>query len=307
MPSLIFKEDTRGNIVGLKSGFIISILVTISIIILFLIGFRWELIDAGNTGIRFNKAGSNKGISQENIVTGLVFYCPLTTRIIEYPTYNQRVVWSANPQEGVAKNEEITFQTRDNVPVSMDMSVNYTLLAHKVPKFYEKFRADKIEYFTHGFMRDQVRNAANQIGSEYLFDDVNGIKKEEFLQRLNDQLAKAVGDYGIETGKGSLSLIGAFRVPDNLRNAIGARVQAIQEAIKAENELRVYKANAAKAVAQAEGEAAAMKAKSASITSQFMELKKLEIQQEWVHKWNGKMPDTMLSSGSNTLFQLPVK
>jgi len=69
--------------------------------------------------------------------------------------------------------------------------------------------------------------------------------------------------------------------------------------------LRKMKAEAAKAVAQAEGEAASMRAKSASITPQFMELKKLEIQQEYVHKWNGVMPVTMLGSGANTLFQIP--
>lgn len=266
-----------------------------------------ETVEPGNVGIKINKVGTNRGVSKENLVSGWVFYFPVITKIIEYPVFNQRVAWTKDASEGSPSNEELTFQTKDNVPVAMDVAVNYTLQENKVPEFYTKFRADKIQYFTHGFLRDQARNAVTQIGSEYTFDDVNGSKKEEFLSKVNDYLSKSVIEYGVQINKNGISLIGAMRVPENLRNAIAQRVQAIQTAIQAENELRVSKANAAKAVATAEGEAAAMRAKSSSITAQFMELKKLEIQQEWIKKWNGAMPVTMMGSNTNTMMQIPVK
>jgi regulator of protease activity HflC (stomatin/prohibitin superfamily) len=260
-------------------------------------------IEPGHVGIKINKVGDNRGVSKENLVAGWVFYLPITTKIVEYPVFNQRVVWSVDKNEGKPTNEELTFQTKDNVPVSMDMSVNYTLLEAKVPEFYTKFRADDIAFFTHGFLRDQARNAVTQIGSEYSFDDINGVKKEEFLVKVNQYLIKSVSEYGVQISSNGVSMIGAMRVPENLRQAIGARVQSIQDAIKSENDLRKMKAEAAKAVAQAEGEAASMRAKSASITPQFMELKKLEIEAERVKKWDGKLPVTMLSGG-NTLFNL---
>jgi regulator of protease activity HflC (stomatin/prohibitin superfamily) len=264
-----------------------------------------QTIEPGHVGIKINKVGDQRGVSKENLVAGWVFYFPITTKIVEYPIFNQRVVWTADKTEGSPSNEELTFQTRDNVPVSMDVAVNYTLLESKVPEFYTKFRADKIQYFTHGFLRDQARNAVTQIGSEYAFDDINGTKKEEFLTKVNQYLIKSVAEYGVViASNGGVSMIGAMRVPENLKAAIGARVQSIQEAIKSENDLRKMKAEAAKAVAQAEGEAASMRAKSASITPQFMELKKLEIEAERVHKWDGKLPVTMLGGGTNTLFNL---
>lgn len=261
-----------------------------------------DTIEPGNVGIKINKVGDDRGVSKENLVSGWVFYFPLTTKIIEYPIFNQRVVWTASKTEGNAVDESITFQTKDNVPCNVDVAVNYTLIESKVPEFYTKFRADRIDYFTHGFMRDQARNAASQIASEYDFDSINGVKKEEFIQRLNQFLIKSVEPYGVQVS--GMNLIGAIRVPENLKNAINARVQSIQDAIKSENDLRKMKAEAAKAVAQAEGEAASMRAKSASITPQFMELKKLEIEAERVHKWDGKLPVTMLGGGTNTLFNL---
>lgn len=261
-----------------------------------------QTVEPGNVGIKISKVGDNRGVSKDSLCAGWVFYLPITTKIVEYPVFNQRVVWSADKTEGKAVDESITFQTRDNVPCNIDVAVNYTLLEAKVPEFYTKFRADKIDTFTHGFMRDMARNSATQIGSEYTFDDINGTKKEEFLSKLNVQLIKSVADYGVNVS--GVSLIGAIRVPENLKAAINARVQSIQDAIKSENDLRKMKAEAAKTVATAEGEAAAMRAKSASITPQFMELKKLEIEMERAKKWNGALPVTMLGSGSNTLFSL---
>lgn len=279
------------------------ILLVAAVVTMMLTGCM-QTIEPGHTGIKVNKVGDNRGVSKENLVSGWVFYFPITTKMIEYPTFNQRVAWTNRVEEGTPVNEELSFQTKDNVPVTMDMAVNYTLLESKVPEFYTKFRADDIQFFTHGFLRDQARNAVTQIGSEYAFDDVNGVKKEEFLIRVNQYLAKAVGEYGVVIAANGVSLIGAMRPPENLKNAINARVQAIQDSIKAENELRTYKANAAKAVAQAEGEAAAMRAKSSSITPQFMELKKLEIQEAWIKKWSGALPSTMLGSNTQTLMQI---
>jgi regulator of protease activity HflC (stomatin/prohibitin superfamily) len=267
-------------------------------------------IEPGHVGIKINKTGDNRGVSKENLCAGWVFYLPITTKIVEYPVFNQRVVWTASSNEGKAVNEELTFQTKDNVPVAMDVAVNYTLLESKVPEFYTKFRADEISFFTHGFLRDQARNAVTQIGSEYAFDDVNGNKKEEFLTKVNQYLIKSVSEYGVQIASNGVSMIGAMRVPENLKNAIQARVQSIQDAIKSENDLRKMKAEAAKTVAQAEGEAAAMRAKSSSITPQFMELKKLELQEEAIKKWNGAMPVTMLgggSGGNNMMFNIPLK
>ena len=263
-------------------------------------------VEPGHVGIKINKVGDNRGVSKENLCAGWVFYFPLTTKIVEYPVFNQRVAWTATKSEGNPINEELTFQTKDNVPVAMDMAVNYTLLETKVPEFYTKFRADKIGFFTHGFLRDMARNAVSQIGSEYTFDEVNGSKKEEFFTKVNSYLAKSVADFGVQISANGVSLIGSLRPPASLAEAINARSKAIQDSQRVQNELASSVAEAKKKVAMAEGEAASMRAKSASITPQFMELKKLEIQEAWIAKWDGAQPQTVLGGGTNTLVNIPV-
>ena len=44
-------------------------------------------IDAGHEGMKVNLYGSDRGIDDVNLVTGWVFYNPMTTKVYEYPMF----------------------------------------------------------------------------------------------------------------------------------------------------------------------------------------------------------------------------
>jgi len=266
--------------------------------------FTWRVIDPGYTGIKINRL-VNRGVTREDIVTGFVFYNPIQTAVVSYPTFIQRVAWTHDHGEGRPKNEELTFNTKDSVPVNIDVAVSYQLEAARVPEFYTKFRADNIDSFTHGFLRDTTRNIVANIGSEYSFDEINGTKKEEFLQRSGKELNEAVRHYGVNVQQ--FGLIGSLRPPQTLLDAVNAKTQAIQRAIQTENEVRAAQAEAKKKVAIAEGEAAANRALASSLDPRLLEWERLKIMREQIGKWNGKMPEVLNSgSGSSLLMTLPA-
>lgn len=264
--------------------------------------FNWKIIPPGYTGVKVNRL-VERGITRENIATGFVFYNPIQTQIIVYPTFVQRVVWTRDLQEGNPLNEELTFNTKDSVPVTLDVAVSYALAAERVPEFYTKFRADRIESFTHGFLRDTARNVIVAVGSEFTFDDVNGPKKEEFLERIAKKLDARVALYGV--GIQQFGLIGSLRPPPALLEAVGAKSKAIQDAIRTENELRSAQAEAKKRVAIAEGEAAANRALLASIEPKLLEWERLKLQKDAINKWNGVLPGVMADGGA-MLFNIPA-
>jgi regulator of protease activity HflC (stomatin/prohibitin superfamily) len=282
----------------LLSGLLIAVLVILSSVFL----LRWVVVEPGYTGIKINRL-VNRGITKENIVTGFVFYNPIQTAIVKYPTFMQRVAWTKDAHEGAPVNEEITFNTKDSVPVSVDAAVSYTLEQSKVPEFYTQFRADNISRFTHGFLRDTARNTLTNLGSEYTFDEINGTKKEEFLQRVGKELNKVVSTYGVNIQQ--FGLIGSLRPPQELSNAVNQKTQAIQKAIQLENELRQSQAEAKKKVAIAEGEAAANRALTSSLDPKLLEWERMKIQREATQKWDGKMP-TVMGSGQGMLMNIPV-
>ena len=273
--------------------------------LLFTFVFNWTVIPPGYTGIHVNRIVS-RGVTREDVVTGFVGYNPVQTQIVVYPTFVQRVVWTADAHEGNPANEEITFNTRDSTPVSVDVAVSYLLDPQRVPEFYTKFRADRIETFTHGFMRDATRNVLTDVGSEYNFDDINGVKKEEFIQKAQDALNRRFTPVGISIQQ--FGIVGSLRPPRALLDAISAKNTAIQAAIRTENELRQATAEAKKRVAIAEGEASANRALASSLDDKLLEWERLKIQREWVAKWNGSAPSTLVgaNNGAAPLISLPA-
>jgi len=266
--------------------------------------FSWKVIEPGYTGIKINRL-VNKGITREDIVTGFIFYNPIQTAVVIYPTFIQRVAWTHDMAEGKPSNEELTFNTKDSVPVNIDVAVSYQLDSVRVPDFYTKFRADNIDSFTHGFLRDTTRNIVANIGSEYTFDEVNGVKKEEFLQRTGKMLNDTVRQFGVNVQQ--FGLIGSLRPPQALLEAVNAKTQAIQKSIQVENEVRAAQAEAKKKVAIAEGEAAANRALASSLEPRLLEWEKLKIMRDQVSKWNGKMPDVFAGgSGQGLLLNIPA-
>lgn len=285
---------------------IMMFLVLVIVGLIFMTSFllNWKIIPPGYTGIKINRL-VDKGISHENTVTGFVFYNPVQTQLIVYPTFIQRVVWTHDLLEGSPANEELTFNTKDSVPVTLDVAVSYGLNPDQVPTFYTKFRADRIELFTHGYMRDTARNVVVSIGSEYNFDDINGSKKEEFLDRISKELNARVSGFGVTIQQ--FGLIGALRPPQALLDSVSAKTRAIQDAIRTENEIRSAQAEAKKRVAIAEGEAAANRALLLSLDPKLLEWEKLKLQHEAIKKWNGVVPSVMSGNSGGMLFNIPLQ
>mgnify|MGYP000848794771 FL=1 len=66
--------------------------IALSLVGLFLIVVSFsgcERIDAGHVGVKVNLYGDGKGVDDMTEVTGWVFYNPITTKIIEFPTFVQ--------------------------------------------------------------------------------------------------------------------------------------------------------------------------------------------------------------------------
>jgi regulator of protease activity HflC (stomatin/prohibitin superfamily) len=297
----------KGNIaMKMKKVAIVAVILIVTLIFITRFLVDWKIIQPGYTGIKVNRIVA-KGITHEDTVTGFVFYNPVQTQLIVYPTFIQRIVWTRDIEEGSPVNEELTFNTKDSVPVTLDVALSYGLDPLQVPAFYTKFRADRIETFTRGYLRDTARNVVVAIGTEYNFDDINGARKEEFLERITKELNRRVTPLGVTIQQ--FGLIGALRPPQSLLDAVSAKTRAIQDSIRTENEVRSAQAEAKKRVAIAEGEAAANRALLLSLDEKLFEWERLKMQREAIQKWNGVAPQVMggAGNGGGMLFNIPLQ
>jgi len=271
-------------------------------------------IGAGHVGVEVVLSGSQRGASEIPIRTGWVFYSPLRSQIVEFPTYVQTVKWTHDINEGRALNEEMSFNSKEGMNIFSDVSLSYAIEPKRVPDFYVKYRVTDLDQFTHGILRDIVRNALNQVASTYTVEQIYGEQKAQFLDEVGHRIQAQLDPVGV--GIQQFGFIGAPRVPAVIADAITSKAQAIQDAERARNELAKTQAEAAKQVAEAEGEAKssvtraqgeaeANRIRQTSITPQLLELRKLENQRDLIQRWNGQLP-SVETSGSSMMLQLPT-
>lgn len=303
----------RPNIPGLRNIIILAAVVIIALLLLSLV-LRVTRIEAGHVGVEINLAGRQRGASEIPVRTGWVVYSPLTTQIIEFPTYVQTVKWTKDTYEGHPINEEMGFNSKEGMEIFVDVSLSYAIDPLKAPDFYVKYRVDDLDRFTHGILRDIVRNSLNEVASTYVVEDIYGEGKAEFLHKVQAMIEQKVAPVGV--GVQQFGFIGAPRVPPVIATAITAKAQAIQQAERARNELATTQAEAAKKIAEAEGdakslvtraqgEADANRIRQNSLTPQLLDLRRIENNRALIDKWNGQLPTVEAGQGSGMILQLP--
>ena len=125
-------------------------------------------IGAGYVGVEIVLSGSQRGPSEIPIRTGWVFYSPLRSQIIEFPTFVQTVKWTHDLNEGRASNEEMSYNSKEGMEIYSDVSLSYAIDPHRVPDFYVKYRLSDLDVFTHGILRDISCTGSNRAKTERL-------------------------------------------------------------------------------------------------------------------------------------------
>ena len=241
----------------------------IAILLGFLLTFSLsscERIDAGHEGMKVNLYGSDRGISDVNLVTGWVFYNPFTTKIFEYPTYVQTVDYP-----------EFSINAKDGSEFIVDPTISLKVQDGMSPVIFKKYRRKLnviVEQTLFNYVKDAFRIELNSFTTDEIVSD-----RAKFERNLEKSLVQTLEKEGFQLEQ----LTSGLKYPETIVQAVNNKNRAIQEAMKAENELKVAQAEAAKLIAKAEGEKRANELRNQTLTP-------LLIQQEMISKWDGKLP-----------------
>ena len=260
-------------------------------------------VPAGYVGVKVYMLGGPKGVDTEVLKTGR-YWIGVNEELFLFPTFKQNYTWTESATEGSLNDESITFQTKEGMQVQADVGITYNIDPDKVPLVFQTYRRG-VEEITDTFLRNNVRDAFNAVASTMEVQSVYGEGKSDLLKQVADKVRMDVEPLGIHVG--DVYLVNSFRLPPNVVAALNSKIEATQRAQQRENELREAEAEAKKSVAIAEGQAQALLATAEaqakaniilarSLTSELVELKRIE-------KWNGSTP-TVMGSGSSTIMDL---
>jgi regulator of protease activity HflC (stomatin/prohibitin superfamily) len=260
-------------------------------------------IDPAHVGIRVKLAGSDRGVQDIPVVTGWVFFNPLTEQIIEFPTSIQNVVWTASAHEGAPHDESITFSSSEGVNVSADIGLSFSIDPARAPHLYLRFRKTDLMELANGYVRNAVREAFNDAASRMPVQEIYGAGKHKLAVAVTQKLTQVLGPDGFLIAQ--LTINGALRLPENVAQAINRAMEATQNAIQAENRVRQVRAEAEQAIAQSHGQAEAarqraqgeadavlIRARADAKANEIIRLSATGTVLQWraLERWDGKLP-----------------
>jgi regulator of protease activity HflC (stomatin/prohibitin superfamily) len=202
-------------------------------------------IDAGYEGIKVNLYGSNKGVDDVALVTGMVWYNPFTTSVYEYPTFVQTVDYPP-----------FSINAKDGSSFTVDPTISLKIIDGRAADVFVKYRKDDIEDVINTTLYNYVKNAFRIQLNSYTTDELVS-KREEFERAIEERLAAELAQENFHLEQ----MTSGLQYPHTLVAAIDAKNKAVQDALKIENEVKAVEANAKKAIAEAEGAAKALKIK----------------------------------------------
>ncbi len=260
-------------------------------------------VDAGHVGIRVKLAGSNRGVDDIPIVTGWVFYNPLTEQLVMFPTSVQNIVWTKDAHEGAAHDESITFSSQEGVNVNADIGLSFHIEPSMAPHLYLRFRKNDLHDLSNTYVRNAVRESFNVVASQMNVQSIYGAEKGKLIADVTKRLQDLLGKDGFMLDQ--LTINGALRLPENVSTAINRAMEQTQQAIQAENRVRQVKAEAEQAITQAEGQAAAARARAKGEADARLITARAEakanlilratssptvLQYRALERWNGRLP-----------------
>ena len=257
-----------------------------------------ERIDAGHVGIKVNLIGTGKGVDNATEVTGWVFYNRFTTKIVEFPTFVQHKEY----RKVEDSDESFVINSKDGSEFHVSPLLNYSVQREKVPYIFTKYRVE-LGAIEAGFLKTAVYDAFRVVANSYTADELIS-NRELFENKVRKNLETHLLPEGFILAQFTSNLV----YPETFKKAIEAKNNAVQSALRAENEVKTAEAQAKIKVATAAGNAQAMltsaKAEAEANRLKQQTITPMLLKLEWVNKWNGKLPETMLGQGSNTFYGL---
>ena len=252
--------------------------VAVAVLLFLLILNPFVKIDAGERGVLLNFGA----VQEEVLDEGLHFRIPIMQRIVKMDVKIQK---SETQSEAASK---------DLQDIKSVIALNYHIVPDKANWVYQNIGVA----FKERVIDPTVQEAVKAVTAKYTAVQLIG-ERETVSSAIKDALSQKLADYNLYVD--GFSVID-FSFSKKFTDAIESKQEAEQFALKAQRDLERIKIEAEQKVAQAKAEAESLRLQKQQITKELIELRKIEALREAIAKWNGTVPNVLLSGGGATPF-----
>ena len=252
-----------------KKAILIPILVIVIIFALIILLNSFTAVPTGFIGVKttFGK------VSNSVIEEGLNFKVPFIEKIVLIDCRTQKA--------------EINCSTasKDLQEVYLNVAINYNVNRTTAQTLYKEVGVNYASIIISPSLLESVKSITAQYTAEELIT-----KRTEVSDKMEELLKSKIETRGFNVIDFNITDLNFSAV---YNQAIENKQVAEQEAKQAQYELEKAKIENEKKIAEAEANAQVMQAQNSSITENALRLKELEVQQQFIEKWNGTLPSTL--------------
>ena len=256
-------KNEKGNVV---LGIIIGVVVLLIIILFASI----TTVPTGYVGIK-TRFGQ---VQDDMIQEGFNFKAPFIEKIVKIDCRTQKCQYT---MEASSKD----LQKISNIVIA----INYNVNKDKANTLYREVGTDYVGVIVEPAIYECVKQGMSQYTAEELVT-----KRSEVSNVIMELLTKRLAERGISITALNITYLSFSAEFDA---AIEKKQITEQQTQQAQYELEKAKVENEKKIENAKAEAEVMKQQNAEITDKTLELKRLEIQEQFIQKWNGQLPTTV--------------
>lgn len=248
------------------------------VVLLFVAFGSFYTVGAGQRGVLLT-FGSASDVAYE---PGLHLKAPIIQQVVIMDVTTQKY------------ESDASAASQDLQTVSGKLATNYHLAPESVPSIYKTLGMDYAVKVIQPLEQEIVKSVTAKYTAEQLIT-----KREEVRQDIKAALTERLAPRGIIVEE--VSIVN-FDFSSSFNQAIEQKVTAEQNALKEQNQLKVVEYQAQQRIAQANGEAEAIKIQAQSVAAQGgADYVKLQA----IQKWDGKMPQ-FVGSGGMPFISIPT-
>jgi regulator of protease activity HflC (stomatin/prohibitin superfamily) len=235
-------------------------------------------ISAGEVGVQTLFGKVQSGILTEglNVVNPVV-------QVVHFDIRTQNYTMSGVQDEGQKMGDDaIRVLSADGLEVQIDLTVLFRVVPDKAPEILRNIGQGYRDVIVRPLVRTKIRDFAAYYDAVALYST----KRDEFQQRLASAIEKEFTERGLVMEQ---VLIRNINLPESVKAAIEAKINAEQDAQKMKFVLDKERQEADRKRVEAQGIADYQRILTASLTDKLIQYEQIKVQKELVTSPNAKV------------------
>ena len=237
-------------------------------------------------------------IKQEWVQTGRMAnsgYRQPSERVIRVSRTPVTREWTNKSDTGTSStNQAVEAETKESIPFSANITAVAQIEEPDTATFLYRYQGSPLEDIMDREIKTTIQSEFVVQSAKYTLEEIL-LHKEDIMTAVKEATIPYFKERGITIT--TIGMIGSFNYSPDIQ-------KSIDENFKSKKAVETAKNNAEAALEEAKGKVKAME-EQAKYLDQIIKLEEIQVQKDFIEKWDSHLPSNLVTDGGNIMSVLP--